>query len=178
MKILPDTSVPVILAKLFRAYLELEEDHVLIQNQRFKLPSDAGAFLSIVCIAEKPFGTNKSYRDNEDLTDPALALIEVVAVNRQETYSVQISSQDASAIALKDVLIAALSSDLAQGYAEKYSLKFGQQPVGVVDLSAVEGAARLNRYGITFNVLSVTKTERAVPYYNEFSNPPEIVINA
>lgn len=178
MKLLSSTSVPVILAKLFRDYMNLEEDHVLIQNQRFKLPADTGAFLSIVCIAEKVFGANKHYRDNEDPSDPALALVEVVVINRQETYSVQIYSQDASAIAFKDVLIAALTSDLAQSAAEKYSIKFGQQPVGVVDLSAVEGAARLNRYGITFNVLSATKTERSVPYFNSFSNPPGIVINA
>lgn len=177
MKILPDTSIPVILAKIFRGYMNLEEDHVLLQNQKFKIPVEEGAFLSIVCIAERPFGTNKSYKDNPD-TDVG-GLVEVVTVNRQETYSVQIYSKDSSAIALKDVLVAALSSDLAQAAAEKYSFKLGQQPVGVVDLSAVEGAARLNRYGITFNVLSVTSTERAVLYFNQFENPPKkILINA
>lgn len=177
MKTLPDTSIPVILAKIFLGYMNLEQDHVLLQNQKFKLPDDEGAFLSIVCIAEKPFGTNKSYKDNPDLE--VGGLVEVVSVNRQETYSVQIYSRDSSAIALKDELVAALSSDLAQASAEKYSFKLGQQPVGVVDLSAVEGAARLNRYGITFNVLSVTKTERSVLYFDQFTNPPKtLLINA
>lgn len=175
-----DSSIPVILAKLFRDYMNLEEEQVLIYNQKFKLPAEKGLFISVGLLAEKPFGTNKSYRENDDpAADPSLALVEVIAVNRQETYSVQIYSKDESALERKDEIIAALSSDLAQAAAEKYAFKLGQQPVSMVDASGTEGAARLNRYVATFNVLSVTKTERAVPYFDQFQNPPQtLLINA
>lgn len=174
-----DSAIPVILAKLFLSYMNLEQEQVLIYNQKFKLPPDKGLFISIALLAEKPFGTNKKYKTNPDLADPSLALVEVVSVNRQETYSVQIYSKDESALERKDEIIAALTSDLAQSAAEKYAFKLGQQPVSMVDASAVEGGARLNRYVATFNVLSVTQTERAVPYYDKFTNPPDtILINA
>ncbi len=166
-------AMPTLLAQLFRGYMTLEEEQVLIYNQKFKLPESKGIFISIAFLAEKTFGTNKNYKDTPEA---AGGRVEVISIAKQETYTVNIFSKDETALERKDEIVAALVSDRCQQMAEKHSFRVAPQPLSFVDLSAVEGGARLNRYAITFNVLCWSTSERLIEYFDKFTNPPQTIL--
>lgn len=166
-------GMPTLLAQLFRDYMSLKEDHVLIYNQKFKLPDDPGIFVTVAFLAEKTFGTNKRYKDNPET---AGGRIEVISISKQQTYTVNIFSKDETALERKDEIVAALVSDRCQQMAEKHAFRVAPQPLSFVDLSATEGATRLNRYAITFNVLCWSTSERLIEYFDKFQNPPQTIL--
>lgn len=167
----PDTAA--ILVGILLAELALEEPRVVIYNQRWTLPPDEGLYVTVAFLAERNFGVSKKYVDNGDGQ-----LLEVQTRNTQEHFTINLMSRNDDAFFRKGDVIFAFNSDTAQQACEKYALRFGAIPSAFVDVSRNEGAARVNRYALTFNLLRAYDRTRLVESFNQFQIPPrELIVN-
>lgn len=169
-----DTTIPAapstqsLLCGLFRAYLGLETDQVVVYNQKWKIPADDRLY---VCVAS--IGPNKPYggTTEEALSPDGLGLDETVSVAMRELLSVDLYSSSQEAVDRKEEILMALRSSLAQQLAEAYSLRIAQIPLSFVDLSGVEGVARLNRFSITIAVLRTRSKTTRIESFATFPTP-------
>ncbi len=159
---------------LIRDFCGLAVDQVTVYNQKWKIPNDERMYVSVGLLSETPYGTQKSNR--EDVKDGRPVLIETLAVNIQETLSINVFSRSQAALNRKEEVLLAFSSQQAEQLCEANSIKLGELPVSFVDLSQPEGVARINRYGLTINALSSRKVERIVQYFDKFQ-PTGLIIN-
>lgn len=162
-----------VLAFLVQEHLQLEENRGVIYNQKFDIPSDDGLFFAVQYVSEKRFGTSKVYVNDptEDGT-----LLEIQGSQTQELYQIDLYSRDSSARERKHDILFALNSTLSQQLQEQYSFQIGSLPAAMTDVSQVEGAARLNRYALTFRCLRAYRSERRIPAYTVFELPPKILL--
>ncbi len=155
-----------LLVGLIRDYMGLAPDQVVIYNQKWRIPSDSRIYVTVGLVAQKPYA---SVRENVEFTDDkGSGLKEVVTLNSQETISLNFYSKSQDALLRKDEVIMALGSTAAQQLCEANSIKLGQLPISMVDVSALEGVARLNRYVATVNALVARSQERIIQYYDNF----------
>ena len=162
-----------VLAELIRCELSIPRlpQAVSIYNQKWRIPNTDGLFINIDFLGEKLFAANTRW-ENDPTSD---GLFEQQYSCQQETYQVDVYSRDNSARMRKQEVVFALQSTRAQQLAEKYAFKIGHLPSSFVDLSEIEGAARLNRYALTFNVLRSYARTRLIEAFTEFTNPPELI---
>ena len=167
------TELIKVIAFLVQDYLQLPEGRGVIYNQKWLIPQDDGLFFAVQYIGEKRFGTKRVYID--DPTNPG-GLIEVQGSQTQEMYQIDLFSKDSSAREREHEVVFALNSTLSQQLQEQYSFQIGPLPSAMNDVSQVEGAARLNRYAITFKCLRAYRSERLVPAYTDFQIPPKSLL--
>jgi hypothetical protein len=174
----PQKELIVVLVGLIRERMKLKQEQVLVYNQNWKMPPDAG--LHVVVSAqpgEKVYGSTLAYEDaGTGPNGENLGLTEVQRVNVQESYSVDIMSFDGQARQRKQEIVFALNSTTAQQLAERYAFKIGNIPNHFVDVSAAEGPAMLNRYRATFNVLRGYTSTAEAPYFDKFGKS-ELLLN-
>lgn len=168
-----DYDLANVLAALIQSEMELEDGRVLVYNSILPLPKDPKIMVAVGFVSEKVYGTNRSYSD--DPTNPE-GLIEEVSTNVSETYAIDIYSQDNSARIRKNEIIFALNSTQAERLAEQYAFRIARIPAAFVDVSQVEGAARLNRYQLTMKVLRAHSRIRTVLPYTNFSSGAKALI--
>jgi hypothetical protein len=150
-----------------------EEHRVFIYNQKWNIPSDSGCFVNVDFLGSKVIGSNSKVVDNPENDG---GMVNRQCVNMQEIYQVDIFSADSSARIRKHEIVMAFQSITAQQACEENAFKFGQIPSSFVDLSEVEGSARLNRYSITFNVTRAYGKETPVAAFTVFQNPPKTIL--
>ena len=159
----PDTNPINVVIELIRSYMRLAQAQVVLYNQAWKIPPDNRLYISVGLLSETPYGSSCTYEENDEHT----ALLEVVQLNTREIYSINAYSYGPDALARKDEIIMAFHSTLAQQLQEKYAFKFANLPLSFVDTSAVEGAARLNRYTISLAALCARRKTSVVQYYDK-----------
>lgn len=167
----PDPETIVILAGLLQSQMGLEEGVVSIYNQKRRLEPKSGLYLDVACVGFQPFGVVS--RPRNDPADPDM--IEAQSVSQQEVVQVDIFSRNEQARLRRVEVIFALTGVAAQQASEQYGLRIGRIPPSFVDASQGEGAARLNRYALTFNVLRTYFMERRAPTFSKFQNPPQLI---
>jgi hypothetical protein len=145
----PELSTQSLILGLVRDRLGLDFAHASVFNQKWKLPTDDGLFLSVASM-----GPDKSYAGAAQTREDASGdLLEDVEVNTREMVTIDIYSRDQSAVDRAHEVAAALASVEAQQLCELHSLKIARIPIGPVDLSGLEGAGRLNRKHFVLAVL-------------------------
>jgi len=163
------------LASLIEAEMQLPKDRFVIYNQPNNVPDDDGLFGWITYNHSRPFGSSTRTEVNT-VTD---SLDEVQHSWTQETYSISLMSRDGSARKRNWELPLCLASIRSQQLQERYGFKLGFIPESMIDISAVEASARLNRYSLTFNILRSYERRKPVEYYSRFGRavPPLILTN-
>lgn len=161
-----------LLVQIIRSFLNVANDQVVVYNQGWKIPADRRLYVSVGLLATRPFGSSRSYEDSPDGTK----LLEVITLNAQEVFSINIYSYDAEAIQRKDEVIMSFNSTNAQQVMEEFSFKLASLPQSLTDLSELEGAARLYRFQANVAVLRARRKENVVQYYDKFQQP-SLVIN-
>ncbi len=160
-------------AAIIKASLALEDDQVILYNQKFDIPPDVRLYVVLSVLGTKTFGANTSYDE-----DPVSGeLLETQNVNRQEMLSVLFYSWTSEARTRNWEIPAALVSTLSQQLQEKNSISISKVPTAMLDVSEVEGTKRLNRYSLTFNVLAAYTKRQPVDYFSQFNIPPEVITN-
>lgn len=153
-------------AELIRAFMELKIEQVVIYNPSWTIPEDDRLYITVAFLGGRPYGSSREYHMNADES----ALIEAITINKREDYSINIYSRSDEALNRKDEVVQAFNSTFAQQLSEALSIKMSLLPISFVDLSQLEGAARIYRYNLTIPVLCAKTTERVTQYFN----PPEI----
>lgn len=161
---------------LIRSYMELEAEQVVVYNQKWRIPNDDRLYVTVAYLAQKPFGPCTSYEKFGGTPGNPAGLKEVVTVNSQETFSINVYSRNEDAVQRKDEVVMALNSTAAQQLCEANSIKLGRIPVGMSDLSGQEGTAIVNRFALTINALVARSREKVVEYYDKFQ-PTGLLIN-
>lgn len=159
------------LVQIIRSFMGLKNDQVVVYNQNWKVPADGRLYVSVGLLSTRPFGSTKGYEDSAD----GKKLLEVICLNSQETFDINIYSYSGEAIAQKDEVVMAFNSTLAQQLMEQFSFKLASLPQSLKDLSDLEGAARLFRFQASVAILRARRKENVVQYYDEYQQPSLII---
>lgn len=148
------------------------EDQVRVYNQKVPIPEDDRAYVVVAFRRARPYGLNKTYVSKPAIPPENLGtLTEVMDSTTQETYTISIFSSSKFARQLKEQILFALNCERAERFQEIHGFKIANLPDDFVDASAAEASAILNRYDISFNVLTRYHRERDVIYYDQFTKP-------
>lgn len=164
------------LCALITSQMNLKEDAFIIYNQKYNIPTDDEIHGYIAFVRAKPFGSSLSYENAPAVGDEPPQLQEVQSLNQQETYSINLYSRDGSARQRNHEIIFALHSTACQQLQERYSFRMGYMPMSMNDVSHVEGAARLNRYALTFQLLRAYTRTKPIEFYTQFQIPPALTV--
>lgn len=161
-----------LIAGLLRSFMNLSTMQVVVYNQKWKIPADDRLFITVSSVGPvKQYGATVDLHDNAD----GSALQEDVAIASREMLAVDIYSKSQEAANRKEEIMMALASTAAQQLCEQWALKIARIPMTFVDLSSVEGTARLNRYQVTFAVLRTRTKTSLVQFYNQFPKPKLVI---
>lgn len=161
MPVRPTVSI---VRDIIKDQLSLTDEQIWIYNQRVKIPDTKGLFVSIARLGSKVYANNSSYvSDSQDL-------IEDQYVSNLETITIDLISQDTSALEYYPDVLMALRSTKAQSMAEEYGMRFDSIPFSTADLSTQEGSSMIYRINVTFPVYRTYYTSRTIDYYDSFSN--------
>jgi hypothetical protein len=162
----------LVLCDLIQSQMALEADVVSIYNQKRRLVPKSGLYIDVAIVGDRPFAAN-----SKPVNDPAQPdVLEVQNTAIQELLQIDIFSKNDQARLRRVEIVFALTGVAAQQACEQHAMKIGRIPASFVDLSQGEGAARLNRYALTFNVLRGYQISRTVPTISDWQNPPQLII--
>ena len=172
------TETITLLAGLIESELGFNpNDHrVMIYNQKWRIPDKDWMFVVVAYLGTKTFGSKLKYV-NDPTDESQQTLSQVQSVNVQELYSIKCFSRDSEARIRNHEIIWALNSTAAQTLCEQNAFRIASLPSSLTDVSEVEASARLNRYDLTVNVLRAYGRTTPVPSYDNFSIPPQVLIN-
>jgi len=160
----PQISPVLQLINALRSFMDLRENQVVLYNQKWKNPNDDGLYIFFALIGTKPYGNTREYQNSDDNE----ALLEILTVHTQETYSIHVYSRSQAAWDRKEEVLLFLNSTAVQQIQEAVGFKLATIPVSFVDTSETEGAGRINKYTITVNLLRMVQKENVVQYYDKF----------
>ena len=156
----------VAISKMMAAYLGIPAVRSWLYNQTWAMPAEPQMFQVLSVVSDQPYASELAYAGNPVTGD----LEETIQNNARSIIQYEIWSRDASARLNRFKALAALHSTACQQMCEQYGFSVAQIPLAFTDLSYVDGMARVNRYAITFAVLTATAFTRPVEY---FDKPPK-----
>lgn len=163
-----------VVAELIRCGLGLDEDQVILTNQKFDLPKDDRIYIAIAIYPGRAFGV----RNAHEWDDVGEQFYLRQGTNRQEAYSVTMQSRSNQARIRNWEVPLALCNDAAALAMAQYAFKIGYLPTSMTDVSGLDGDASLGRYNLTFRALVRYEKIAPVPYYGQFSIPPLVYTNS
>ena len=169
-----DEREPVkIIAEIIKSELGLDDNHIVLDNQKLNIANDVGLFVCVSYISGKAIGVTNSVLTNEDATAS-----EVQGVTMHSLIQIDAMSRDASARIRKGEIIMALRSVTAAKAMESYNAQIARIPRDFLNVSMLEATARLNRYTMTIAVTSLeTKTKALTDWFDTIPTP-EVNANA
>lgn len=178
MSVAPDTTTSAapatqsLITGLLRGYMELTKNQVVVFNQKWKIPPDDRIYITVASVGpQKPYGATVDQR----LSDDGKQLLEDVAIPTREMIGVDIYSRSQDTVNRKEEILQALASTAAQQLCEQWALKIARIPLTFVDLSGVEGVARLNRFHLAFAVLRTRTKTSIIEYFDDFQKPALVI---
>lgn len=153
-----------LLAALLVDQFEVPPDRVFLANQKWNIPKDDGLFFELNPVSTRLFASDTSYRTDDDTGNQ----IEVSCINTRETFGLMMFSKGDAARQRKHEIGHALSSTYAQQMCEANAVKLSNIPTEILDVSETEGAARLNKFALSFTVLRAYTRERNAAFYDKF----------
>ena len=169
-----------VVADILQSEMELDDDHCLLGDQKWDIPTDRALFVAIFDDLPRPIGMSVKM---DTSVDPPAEIQQIVCLH---DIRIEIMSFDHSARIRKEEIGLALASFSAQQHMEKNNCQIGliQPPLNA---SMTEETARLLKYVIHVNVTALhTKTKPGMPYFDKFNGarvdgtakPPEVIENA
>jgi hypothetical protein len=164
-----DVEVIVLLTDLLRNQIQdstgdrLAEDQFRVYNQAVAIPEDDRDYFVVSFIRSRIYARGKTHlADGAFPVSQGVLMTEVQTQNTQETYTVSVFSAGDRARRNKEQVLFALNSDEAERLQYRFGFKIANLPEQFVDASAAEASRILNRYDISFNVLTSYTRTRSV----------------
>lgn len=171
----PPVEPIVLLSKMTSEYLGIPAERSFIYNQKWLIPSGPQAFQVFSVVSDLPYASELSY-DADPVTGD---LQETVMSSCRSMIQWELWSRSAEARLMRIRAIGALHSTACQQLCERNGFSIASAPTAFSDLSYNDGSARINRYSITFAVLTAQADTRTVESYNKYPVPnPSFLINA
>lgn len=151
------------LRKIIIEEMDLNEQSVIIYNQKANIPTTQGLWVFV----EFKYSRMISARSTPAGNGPTGALVERQDLNMQEHYSIGIMSRDTAALERKEEVVMALNSVYSQQVQEENSFKiFRQTPIQ--DVSELEGTAILYRFDVDIVVHAWYAGTKEPDYFDAF----------
>jgi hypothetical protein len=148
--------------------MDLDDGRVYLWDQKIFEPTDSGLFVAVGVLKAKPFANNIS----PDAGGSGIS--GVGSVNVMATLTIDAISRSYEAVRRKEEILLALGSLYSQAQQQANSFSIGRLPAAgqFINLSSVDGAAIPYRFQIEVNVQYFVTNLKAVPYFDDFNNPP------
>ena len=157
----------VLLCDIFVNELGLDPTRVVVYDQNFVAPSDQDIYITVAYQSGRIIGSSNVF---DDATDQ-----EIKSVALNETYNVEITSKNETALQRYHEIIMALTSTYAVRVQEDNNMRFSRIRE-TLDLSFIEGASALHRYRIPVIVNRLRTKQTAIQPIDKFQKP-EVLIN-
>lgn len=162
-----NTDPRKVLATIIKDELELDDQHVLLKNQKWKIPNDPGLYVVLGYISGKPVGNN-------NYGEPILGgmnEVQEVTINALVQIDAMGFKDELIAPRLPEILAALASVRAKQLMGEKFMSIGRIPPAGFLNVSHLEETAMLNRYTITVAMTYLYRKVKSVEYYDQFPDP-------
>ena len=156
---------------IIKGYMNLDDTHCYLYNQKWLIPEDTGLYVCIGCSNIEAVGNPLKYRRTES------DLICINSVTVTESYFLEMYSYTNEARIRQPELIAAFNSDLSVRTQEFQQFSFGYIPLNFSDVSRAEGSKILNRYHADIKVLYGRTYESIAPNWNKLGGLKTIINN-
>lgn len=156
----------LILADIIQTGLSLTPGRVVVYDENFVAPSDPEIYIIIRKNPARVIGVSNVF--DPDTNE------EVKSIALNETYDVEISSQNRTAQERYFEVILALASDYSIQQQEANNIRIFRTR-DIQDLSLIEGASALRRYLIPVIIDRVETIRTAIVPFESFQEP-EVVI--
>jgi len=153
-------TTPQIICDILKEGLDLCDDQIWIGNQRRSIPEDKRLYVVVSLLTMTPYGNNAR------ISESGSGLSQELTQYMSETITVDLLSYTTEAQERYSEILAALASQYSQGLQEEQALRIFPIPSSMVDVSMVEGAARIFRIAITFTVFRKYEKILSAPYYD------------
>jgi hypothetical protein len=163
----------IILANIIQTQMSLNSNQVHIYNQNFNIQKKLESLVnpkSIIIILE--FQNSQPYANTNIITPNNTGMQEEINMLMQETYAINILSENSDARIRKEEIIMSLNSTYSQQQQEMNSFKLATISNSFSNTSLAEGGSMLNRFTININLIAwYNKINQNIAYYNQFNNP-------
>lgn len=171
----PGIEPVVLLSQWAREYLGIPATRSYIYNQKWNIPPEPQMFQVFSILSDLPYASGLSYANDPVTGD----LMETVLTNCRSMIQWELWSRNADARIARFRAAAFLHSTACEQLCEKSGFAVASAPISFSDISYQDGAARMNRYQLTFAVLTSDAQTRAVESFNHYPKPnPAFIVNA
>lgn len=134
---------------------------VIVYAQNIKLFNTERLQITVKTISSKTYANRNETKEIDGV------FCEVQDLNQSRMIQVDIYSRNSEAIERYWEVITSLNSVYAQQQMDKYHFKMGTM-TNDVNLSGIEGGSEINRYTVTFNVITHEQKIKQIDYYDKF----------
>lgn len=166
-------SIEKILVDIIQTCLNLPADYgttskndvipsVIIYSQNIKLFNTDKLQITVRCVGVTPYSNRTEF-----ITNPDGTYSEIQDLNLQQMMQIDCYSRNNDARNRFWEVTAALNSIYAQQQMDLYNFKIGKI-TQINNISGVDGGSDINRYSISFNVLTHEQKITNIDYYDKF----------
>ncbi len=173
-------SIEKILVDIIKHELELPDNYgrtprgdiiptVIIYAQNIKLFNTDKLQIAVRTVSARDYSNRITYIDNPEpqVSDGSDAFLSVQDINQWRMMQIDVYSRNNEARERFWEISAALTSDYAQQLQELYGFKIGTV-TNSTNISGLDGGSDINRYSVTFTVLTHYQKIKPVNYYDKF----------
>lgn len=141
---------------------------VIIYGQNIKLFNTDKMQITVRTVSQRVWSNRSEFITDAAATDPANAFIEIQDINERRMMQIDVYSRNNDARERFWEVPMALKSVYAQQQMDLYNFKIGTM-TNSQNTSGLDGGSDINRFTITFNVLTHQHKQKTVDYYDKFT---------
>ena len=165
---------PIVLLSQWAAdWLGVPRVRSMVYNQKWNIPPGPEMFQVFSVVSDQPYASGLSYASDPVTGD----LQETIGTNCRSIVQWELWSRNADARLRRFKACAFLHSTACQQLCEQHGFAIASAPSSFGDLSYLDGSARVNRFQLTFSVLTGDSQTRTVESFGHFPGTPAFTFN-
>lgn len=142
---------------------------VIIYSQNIKLFNTNKLQITVRTVSQNIYSNRSEFIQNPTAEGDEDAFLEVQDINERRMMQIDVYSRNNDARERFWEVQMALNSIYAQQQMDLYNFKIGTISSSQ-NISGIDGASDINRFAITFNVITHQHKEKVIDYYDKFSD--------
>ena len=141
---------------------------VIIYSQNIKLFNTNKLQITVKTVSQNIYSNRSEFKQIEQADESGNAFIEIQDINERRMMQIDVYSRNNDARERFWEIQMALNSVYAQQQMDLYNFKIATIS-SAQNISGIDGGSDINRFAITFNVISHQHKEHYIDYYDKFS---------
>lgn len=159
-----------LVANIIKQGMGLQEDQVIIYNQKYDVPNDARIHISVGFLTLKPFANSSKFEEVSGVMST------IQSTNFSGIVDLDIMSRDMQAMDRKEEMLMTLNSQYSQQLQSANNFNIALLPTNFINLNSEEGPAIPYRFKTSVAIQYLVSRVTPVDYYDDF-DPEEITID-